>query len=544
LKWVILAPLGVDSMSFRRLPMKQLKELARLKFALGRSLSDIAGSLGVARSSVQAALKRFASAGLSWPLDAEMDDATLYALLYPNVTRSHLLEPDWAAVIAQLSGKGITRRLLWREYVDQHQELALGYAQFCAKLGAFADRREVSLRIRHQPGEAMFVDYAGMSMLIQDRLTGEQRTAQIFVAALGYSHAIYFDARWSQAIPDWLASMSASVGYFGGVSASVVPDNLKSAVVSPSRYEPVIQASFAEWAEHYGTAILPARVRAPDDKAKVENAVRIVEQQVLASLRTRTFFSLAELNEALATARDQLNLRPFQKRSGNRWDALIEERAALKPLPEKAFEYGSWRRAKVHIDYHVSVDKCFYSVPYQFVRQSVDVRVSQAMVAVFSNGLLIASHVKLTQPGQFHTVAEHMPQKHRDYVDRTAAGLQRRAQAIGEATLSVILAQQGQKHHPEVTYRSCLGILRLAQDYSPAQLEAACVRGLSLRLTSWRGIQGLIKAGLHPITERASSEKTAAAQKTAATSLSTPQWHENVRGTVYYNSATEVHHAH
>ena len=528
--------------------MKQLKELARLKFGLGRSYSEIAGSLGIARSSVQAALKRFAVAGLSWPLDACWDDAALYAKLYPNVvSAAHLVEPDWANVVSQLSGKGMTRRLLWREYVDQHHERALGYAQFCANLSAFADRRAVSLRIRHQPGEAMFVDYAGMTAMIQDRLTGERRTVQIFVAALGYSHAIYFDARLSQAVPDWLASMSASVRYFGGVPASVVPDNLKSAVTTPSRYEPVLQASFVEWAEHYDTAILPARVRAPDDKAKVENAVRIVEQQVLASLRTRTFFSLAELNEALALARDQLNLRPFQKRSGNRFDALVEERAALKPLPEKSFEYGSWRRAKVHIDYHVSVDKACYSVPYRFVRQSVDVRVSATMVTVFSNGKLIASHVKLSQAGQFHTVPEHMPEKHRDYVDRTAAGLQRRAKAIGEATLNVILAQQGQKQHPETTYRSCLGILRLALDYSPAQLEAACAKGLTLRLTSWRGIHGLIKATQHPQKavgpQKASAEKGAAALDATAESVQAPLWHENVRGTPYY-SATAVQHAH
>lgn len=202
----------------------------------------------------------------------------------------------------------------------------------------------------------MFVDYAGLTMMIQDRHSGTQRAAQIFVAALGYSHAIYLDARMSQSVPDWLASMSGALHFFGGVPASVVPDNLKSAVTTPSRYEPVIQASLIEWAQHYGTAILPARVRSPDDKAKVENAVRIVTQQILAPLRQRVFFSLAELNEALRSAQHQLNQQPFQKRAGNRFEALIEERVALQPLPQKAFEYGAWRRAKVHIDYHVSVD--------------------------------------------------------------------------------------------------------------------------------------------------------------------------------------------
>jgi transposase len=525
--------------------MKQLKELARLKFDLGRSYAEISDILGIARSSVQAALKRFSVAGLSWPLDESLDDAALYKKLYPNVpSGSALVEPDWAGVVIKLSGKGMTRRLLWREYVEQHHELALGYAQYCAKLNQFAVRREVSLKIRHQPGEAMFVDYAGMTAVVQNRLTGEQRTAQIFVAALGFSHAIYFVARFSQSVPDWLGSMSASLQYFGGVPASVVPDNLKSAVTSPSRYEPIIQQSFSEWAAHYGTAILPARVRSPDDKAKVENAVRIVAQQVLAPLRTRTFFSLSELNEALALARDQLSLRPFQKRSGNRAEALIEERAALKPLPEKAFEYGSWRRAKVQIDYHVSVEKCCYSVPYLFVGQAVDVRVSHALVTVFSNGKMIASHVKLSQAGQFHTMPEHMPEKHRDYVDRTAVGLQRRAKAIGEATLSVILAQQGQKHHPEITYRSCLGILRLAHDYSAAQLECACVQGLALRLTSWRGIHGLIKAALHPTTQKAAAEKRVATSALMDDAQPAPLWHENIRGVAYYNCVAEVHHAH
>ena len=478
--------------------MKQLMELARLKFALGRSYAEIAGALGVARSTVQEAVKRFGSAGLTWPLPAELDEDALYARLYPPAVVSGAAEPDFAVLAKELARKGMTRKLLWREYADQHRGQALAYAQFCARFAAFERRTDPVMRLTHKPGARMFVDYAGMTMPITSRLTGEQTFVQIFVAALGYSHAIYAEASASQKEVDWIGSNTRALKFYGGVVEAVVPDNLKSAVTTADRYEPRINGSYQEWAQHYGTAILPARVRAPDDKAKVENAVRLIEQSVLAPLRDRTFFSLAELNGAIAQGLAALNARPFTKREGTRLMALAEERAHLAPLPEKDYAYGQWKRAKVHVDYHIEVDKRFYSVPYVLIGKTMDVRIGEKLLEIYYKGQLKAAHAIGYKPGDFSTKPEHMPQAHRAYLDRTQAQLQRRAGAIGESTATIIARQLTRKTHPEQTYRSSLGILRLAKDYSPAQLEAACRRALELNILSYRSVRDLINVVPRP----------------------------------------------
>ena len=497
--------------------MKQLLELARLKFALGRSYSEIAGSLGVARSTVQEAVKRFTAASLTWPLPPELGEDALYARLYPSVSLPDVAAPDFASLAKELARKGMTRKLLWREYAEQHGGRALAYAQFCARFAAFERRTDPVMRLTHKPGERMFVDYAGMTLSLTDPRTGELTPMQIFVAALGYSHAIYADATLSQKQADWIGSNTRALHFFGGVPEAVVPDNLKSAVSATDRYEPRINASYQEWAQHYGTAILPARVRAPDDKAKVENAVRLVEQSVLAPLRNQILFSLAELNAAIAAGIAALNARPFSKREGNRVDALTEERLHLAPLPEHAYTYGQWKRAKVHVDYHIEVDKRLYSVPYTLISQTVDVRIGEKLIEVYHKGQLHAAHVIGYKPGDFSTKPEHMPDSHRGYVDRTQSQLQRRAAAIGEATAAVIAQQTTRKTHPEQTYRSSLGILRLAKDYSAEQLEGACQRALVLKAISYRSLRNLID----------STPRKAPAPQPAVL-------HDNVRGADYF----------
>ena len=503
--------------------MKRLLELARLKFGLGRSYAEIAGSLGVARSTVQEAVKRFGAAGLTWPLPAELDEDALYARLYRPAVMSGVAEPDFAALSKELARKGVTRKLLWREYAEQHPGRALAYAQFCARFAAFERRCDPVMRLVHKPGARMFVDYAGLTMPVTDRRTGEITLAQIFVAALGYSHAIYAEASASQQAVDWIGSNTRALDFFGGVPEAVVPDNLKAAVTQADRYEPRIQDDYQEWAQHYGTAILPARVRAPDDKAKVENAVRLVEQSILAPLRDRTFFSLAELNHAITDGLAALNAKPFSKREGNRLAALAEERAHLQPLPDKEYSYGQWKRAKVHVDYHIAVDKRLYSVPHALIGKSVDVRVGEKLLEVYHKGKLQAAHPIGYKPGDFSTKPEHMPPSHRGYLDRTQAQLQRRASAIGESTSTIIARQITRKTHPEQTYRSSLGILRLATDFSPEHLEAACRRALELDLLSYRNIRELIGTVPRPLP----------AKLPALT-------HDNVRGPDYFGGA----HAH
>jgi transposase len=494
--------------------MKQLKELARLRFGLGRSYSQVAASLGVARSTVQEAVKRFGTAGLSWPLPEELDEDALYARLYPAVAMAEVAPPDFTVLSRELSRKGVTRKLLWREYMDAGGTLQ--YAQFCAKFAAFEQHADPVMRQVHAPGSRLFVDYAGLTMAVTDRHTGEATWAQVFVAALGYSHAIYAEASASQKAADWIGSNTRALEFFGGVPEAVVPDNLKAAVVAPDRYEPRIQDDYRQWAQHYGTAILPARVRAPNDKAKVENAVRLVEQRILAPLRDRTFFSLGELSTAIAQGVATLNAQPFSKREGTRLTALAEERAHLLPLPERTYLYGHWKRAKVHVDYHIQIDKRLYSVPYPLVGKTVDVRIGQALIEVYHQGTLEAAHPIAYKPGDFSTDPAHMPQAHQRYRDRTHDQLQRRADAIGQSTAAVIARQSTRKTHPEQTYRSSLGILRLAKDYSPERLEAACRRALQLGILSYRGIRDLITT-----TPRPATPKTLIA-------------HDNVRGPDYF----------
>lgn len=503
--------------------MRQLMALARLRFAEGRSYSEIVSSLGLARSTVQAAVSRFQQAGLTWPLPAELDEDALYALLYPTAPLQRSAEPDFTVVGKELLRKGVTRKLLWQEYVDQHGEQALGYAQFCARLSAHQRSCDPVMRLQHRPGEKMFVDYAGLRMPLTDAGTGEQRFAQVFVASLGYSSAIYAEATLTQSEADWIGAGCNALSTFGGVPGAVVPDNLKSAVTRTDRYEPTINASYQEWATHYGTAILPARVRAPNDKAKVENAVRLVTQSVLAPLRDRTFFLLAELNGAIREGVARLNAKAFTKREGSRDLALIEERAQLRPLPITPYSYGRWRKAKVNVDYHIEVDKRLYSVPYGLIRKSVDVRISATLIEIYLKGQLQAAHPVGYKPGDCSTKPEHLPEKHRGYLDRTQTGLQRRAAAIGEATAQVIAAQVTRKNHAEQTYRTSLGILRLGKDHGPELLEAACKRALELHAYSYRAIADLIK---HPSAPTTGTPIVIA--------------HDNVRGPDYYGDA----HAH
>jgi transposase len=478
--------------------MRKLQEILRLRFDAGRSLREIALSACVARSTVQEVLRRFIQADLSWPLPDAMDEAALTAQLYPldPLPRRHA-EPDFASLEKALSRKGMTRKLLWEGYVADQGARAWSYAQFCARWRSFVGTSDAVMRQTYRPGEKLFVDYAGLTAEVVDRTTGEIRTAQVFVAALGYSHAIYAEATWTQTLPDWLGAHSRALAYYGGVPEVVVPDNLKSGVTTPHRYEPELNRAYAEWAAHYGVAVLPARVRTPDDKAKVENGVLQVERQILARLFDQRFFSLAELNAAIREHLEALNAKPFQKREGSRLSALGEERAVLRPLPEQPYHYGIWKRAKVHVDYHIEHDKRLYSVPYPLIGKTVDLRVGD-LIEVYHQGKLVAAHPKGYKPGDFSTKAEHRPPAHQAVAELSHERLQLRAQAIGDATATVIAAQMHRKMHPEQTLRTALGILRLARDYSPERLETACRRAVTLKAFSCRAITDLIRSAPPP----------------------------------------------
>lgn len=498
--------------------MRRIREVLRLKAESQLTDQQIADSVRCARSTVQECVRRARTAGISWPLPADLDDDALVARLYPTLAAPSYPAPDFERIEAELKRKGVTRKLLWQEY-RAAQPAGCGYSAFCRDLDAWRRTRDPVMRFEHRAGERVFVDYAGLTVPIVDRHSGAIEQAQIFVGALGASHFIFAEATATQQSADWLGSHVRMFTYFGGVTELVVPDNLRTGVARACRYDPAINVAYHELAQYYGVAVVPARVRKPRDKAKVETAVQIVERELLAPLRHCTFFSLTELDAALRERLDALNARPMSHGQGSRRERFEQiERPALRPLPPRPYDVADWRAAKVHRDYHVQVEHALYSVPYRLVGQTVMVRLARATVEVFAAGKLVAAHVRAQRPGQVLTLAAHRAPAHTAMIERSAAQLRARAEAIGPATAAMISAQFERKQHPEEAFRRCLGILRLAQDFAPARLEAACALALEHQLFAHRAIRDLI------VHQNAGHALAAAL----------PTQHEHLRGPTYY----------
>ena len=473
--------------------MRKIREVLRLKYEAGLSDRDIAHAIGSARSTVQECLRRTRGAGLSWPLAAELDEAALHERLYQRqVPLSRTPQPDFAHLHAELKRPGVTRLLLWQEYKAAKPD-GWQYSVFCDQYRRWLATQDVVLRQNHIPGDKVFVDYAGQTVPIIDRATGEERQAQVFVAVLGASSYTYAEATYTQALPDWLGAHVRALESFGGVPRAAVPDNLKSGVTKAHRYDPALNPSYQDFAEHYGLAILPARVRKPRDKAKVEVGVQVVERWILARLRNRTFFSLGELNAAIRELVADLNNRPFKKREGSRASVFAEiEKPALRPLPPHAYEFATWKKAKVHLDYHVEVERAYYSVPYALIGKTVEARLTANAIEIFHRQSLVARHLRARIRGQFVTLAAHRPERHRAVIDLTHERLMQRALAIGPATAEVLTQQLHRRQHPEESLRTSLGILRLTRDFSATALEKAAERAVVLKTFSYRALRTLI----------------------------------------------------
>jgi transposase len=410
-------------MPAKRLSMRKIKEILRLKHDVGLSARQIAKSCSVSRSTVSEYLRRAGAAGLSWPLDNEMDETSLERFLFPElpVTSSVRPVPDWADIHTELRAKkNVTLTLLWEEYKASYPENGYQYSQFCERYGRWQGALDVCMRQAHRAGEKMFIDYCGQTVEVVNPVTGEIRKAEIFVAVLGASSYTFAEATWSQALPDWIGSHQRAFAYFKGVTELLVPDNLKSGVDKACRYEPDLNPTYQDMAEHYGSAVIPARVRKPKDKAKVEAGVLLVERWILAALRNRTFFSLSELNGAIEELLIRLNDKAFKKLPGSRrsqYEAL--DLPALKALPASRYEYADWKKAKAGIDYHVEVDRHYYSVPYQLSQKKLDVRITASIIEVFHKNKRVASHCRSYLRGRHTTVPEHMPKSHREYLKWT-----------------------------------------------------------------------------------------------------------------------------
>jgi len=507
--------------------MRKVSEVARLH-ASGLSDRKIAGSCQIARSTVADYLTRLKNAGLTWPFPPEMSADELDARIFRNSEvrgrdKGRPL-PSWPEVHNELRRKAVTLRLLWEEYLSIYPD-GYSYSQYCDIYRRWNKTIDVCMRQTHCAGEKLFVDYAGMTMPVTDPDTGEVFYAEIFVATLGASNYIYAEGTRTQKLHDWLSSHVRTFEHLGGVTEITVPDNLKSGVTSPCRYEPDVNKSYADMATFYGTAVIPARVRKPQDKAKVETGVQIVEREVLAPLRDYTFFSLAELNKAIRERLELVNKRPFQKLDGSRVELFEElDKPALKPLPSRRYEFAEFRTATVNIDYHIDVLGHYYSVPYELKGQKVDVRLTARMVEVLHKCKRVASHVRDDRKGRHTTDPVHMPKAHREYLEWTPSRIISWAGETGSYCRQVAEEIIASRQHPEQGYRSCLGIIRLGKDYERSRIEAACQRALALDVCSYKSIKSILKNGKdkEPLPDQDVTVSSCVAH------------HQNVRGKDYY----------
>jgi transposase len=512
-------------MAQERLSMRKVREVLRLKWECRQSNRAIARSCRLAHSTVGEYLDRARAAGLSWPLPVDLDDDQLEQLLFPptpSVSTRQIPCPDWSRVHTELRRKGVTLRLLWLEYREDYPQ-GYGYSQFCELYRGWAKRLKTTMRQVHKAGEKVFVDYAGQTVPLTDPDTGEVRSAQIFVAVQGASSYTYAEAQESQELPHWIGGHVRMFAFYGGVNELVVPDNPKVGVTHPCRYEPDLNPTYQDLAQHYGTAVLPARVRKPRDKAKVEVGVQAVENWILARLRDRTFFSLAELNQAIRELLTELNDKPMEDYGRSRRELFeLLDRPALKPLPAQPYEFAVWKKARVHIDYHVEFERHYYSVPYALIHQEVELRATATTLEVFFKHRRVASHPRVPAPGQHTTLVEHMPPAHQAYQEWTPERFAHWAGNIGPATAELIQAILTARRHPQQAYRSCLGVLRLSSHYSPERLEAACRRALTAGIHSYKGVKNILDAHLEAVVEEEAPAEAPAA-------------HANIRGPDYYH---------
>lgn len=509
----------------KRIEMRQIREILRLSLGCGLSGRRVGQSLGVGKSVVLDYVRRARAAGLSWPLPSELDsDAALDALLLPRQGRPRetAVQPDWGHVGRELKRPGVTLSLLWLEY-RQIEPQGYSYSRFCELYGSWRKTAGATFRNRHRAGEVVQSDYAGQRVLVFDPALGRLREAQIFVATLGASSYTYAEATWTQGLPDWIGSHTRAFGFFGGVAKAIVCDNLKSGVTKPLWFEPTVNRTFEDMAVHYDTVVLPARVRKPRDKAKAENAVQVVQRWVLARLRNRQFFSLAALNAEITALVHELNDRPMRHVGKSRRELFEElERPALKALPQAPYQYAEWKQAKVHPDYHVEVDRNFYSVPHQLIGREVEVRLTLKVVEVFHDHRRIASHIRRSQRVGHVTVPEHMPKAHQRYANTTPRSLIRRAAEIGFNTAILVERLMRDRPHPEQGFRAAMGILSLKRRFGPDRLEAACTRALEIQAVSYSSVNSILKTGLDQAPDQQEPPKATAA-------------HGNIRGSTYYH---------
>ncbi len=514
-------------MAKARLSMRKIREVLRLKFDCALSGHQIAHSCQISRSTVADYLHRLETAGLSWPLPEDLSEEDLDKKLFPPGASDSCAKPlpDFDYIYRELKAHkkfNLTLDLLWREYKEQYPE-GYQYTQFSVLYRRWQKKLDYSMRQDHRGGEKLFVDY-GEGLNLVDSKSGEPVSTQLFVAVWGASNYTYAEATLTQQLPDWIGSHTRAFLYFGCLPKIVVPDCLRSAVSRACHYEPDLNPTYAEMAEHYGICVLPARPAHPRDKAKVETGVLIAKRWILSALRHRTFYGLAELNGAIGKLLERLNSRALRKLKQSRRELFdLFDRSQAGPLPEKTYEYAEWKLATVNIDYHIEIDKHYYSVPYRLLREKLDVRLTAHTVEVFQKGERLAAHVRSFLPHTHTTLKEHMPPAHQNYLEWTPSRIITWAKKTGPATAELVQKIIDSRDHPEQAYRSCLGILRLEKHYPKERLENAAVRAVKFGALSFKALRNILSAGLDRLEEKPDGTQPALLA------------HDNIRGSRYYH---------
>ena len=475
----------------------RFREILKLTWS-GYSGTEVSRACGCARSTVQDYVERASSGGVTAESITELSDSELRRILGKKAHREHRAggpEIDWSWVSQELLRPGVTLSLLWEEKI-RGEENGCSYSAFCRRYRKWGIKHEVTLRQFHRPGEKSFVDFSGLKLEYCDTETGEVCEAEIYVGSLGASNLTYVEATVSQELAPWIGAHIRMFHYYGGVTEALVPDNLKSGVTIACRYEPEVNRAYLEFAEHYGTAVLPARANKPKDKAKVEKAVQDIQRWILAPLRDRKFHSIAEINEAIVPLLNAFNGRNMKEYGVSRRELFERsERSSLKPLPPLPFQFAQWKHARVNIDYHIEVERHYYSVPYYLVRGDVEIRITEKLVEIFFDGKRVAFHLRSRIPYQHTTLFEHMPPEHQAVRSWSKERFIAWSKGIGSETELFVATLFAKKAHPEQAFRAVLGLQRLAKKYTSARLETACKRGNLFKLHTMRSIRSILESG-------------------------------------------------
>jgi transposase len=520
--------------------MRKIREVLRLRYECERSHRQIAASCGISPGSVSDYLKRAQLAGLEWGEVRGLSEEQVEARLFEHVGRN---EPPLRAAVdcawlqRELSRTGVTLQLLWSEYEQgalARSEHPYCYSQFCELFASWRGKRRLSMRQVHRAGEKSFVDYSGKRPYIVDAATGEARDVELFVAVLGASNYTFAEATLTQRLPDFIGSNIRALEYFGAVPAILVPDQLRSAISGPDRYDPDINRTFLSFAQHYGLTVIPARPGKPKDKPKVENGVLIAQRWILARLRNHTFFSLIALNAVIAELLEELNTRRFQKLEGTRRSTFESiDRPAMHSLPSQRYQYCDWTKARAGIDYHVEFDHRLYSVPHPLVGVRVEVCASATTIELWNHGARVALHRRsYARRGFAVTLPEHRPASHRDYGDWPPERMVAWGASYGPHVEEVVVRTLARYPHPEMGYRPVLGIVRCAEKYGAARTNAACERALRVCGASAphrKHIEAILLRRLDGLPEDLAGTRPRAGL------------HDNVRGGAYFDKEEHEH---